>query len=382
MKHIMGYAEFVSESESNLSYRPLQRLLEARRTLDGRHLLLDGVTYCCETGAVVPFNESWSWSDILHAGADALSMVMDAVGGSGAVVDVLNRISYIIEAQFVDESKRSSLYLMSAITFAFVYLPGPLQLVSIPLKNFVKSGAKAASPIIKNALKTLAGIMPSVLKGVPNLINNALKSPLAKTLLGKWAGRVAKSIKAWSEGVAIAFKKIMGEQVAKAGVKASLKEVLSSTAVQSLKKAFTLKSLKMSPKVGEKALRKLGYVAGKPYRYINKQGKSVTAKIVGSSVDGSSLLVKFGNKAHLSPTTVPIDTWIRQATGAPWGRRGYTVAAPFAVKQFARMVTDDGDIDPNAIETVPPLDPELVSKESMAYFEDEVPDYDGAGEGI
>jgi len=325
----MGYAEFVSESESNLSYRPLQRLLEARRTLDGRHLLLDGVTYCCETGVVVPFNESWSWSDILHAGADALSMVMDAVGGSGAVVDVLNGISYII----------------------------------------------------KNALKTLAGIMPSVLKGVPNLINNALKSPLAKTLLGKWAGRVAKSIKAWSEGVAIAFKKIMGEQVAKAGVKASLKEVLSSTAVQSLKKAFTLKSLKMSPKVGEKALRKLGYVAGKPYRYINKQGKSVTAKIVGSSVDGSSLLVKFGNKAHLSPTTVPIDTWIRQATGAPWGRRGYTVAAPFAVKQFARMVTDDGDIDPNAIETIPPLDPELVSKESMAYFEDEVPDYDGAGEG-
>jgi len=382
MKHIMGYAEFVSESESNLGYRPLQRLLEARRTLDGRHLLLDGVTYCCETGAVVPFNEGWSWSDILHTGADALSMVMDFVGGSGAVVDVLNGISYIIEAQFVDESKRSSLYLMSAITFAFVYLPGPLQLVSVPLKNFVKSGAKAASPIIKSALKTLAKIMPSVLKGVPNLINNALKSPLAKGLLGKWAGRVAKSVKAWSEGVAVAFKKIMGEQVAKTSIKASLKEVLSSTAVQSLKKAFTLKSLKMSPKVGEKALRKLGYVAGKPYRYINKQGKSVTAKIVGSSVDGKGLLVKFGNKANLAPTTVPIDTWIRQATGAPWGRRGYTVAAPFAVKQFARMVTSEGDIDPNAIETVPPLDPELVSKESMAYFEDEVPDYDGAGEGI
>jgi len=41
-----------------------------------------------------------------------------------------------------------------------------------------------------------------------------------------------------------------------------------------------------------------------------------------------------------------------------------------------------GEIDPALIEQIPPLDPELVSKETMAYYLDEVPEYDGAGETV
>jgi hypothetical protein len=108
----------------------------------------------------------------------------------------------------------------------------------------------------------------------------------------------------------------------------------------------------------------------------------VTAKIVGSGVDGKTVLVKFGNKAGLSPTSVPVSTFVRQTIGAPWGRRGYTVAAPLLVKQFASMMNSAGEIDPALIEQIPPLDPELVSKETMAYYLDEVPEYDGAGETV
>jgi hypothetical protein len=384
MRYLKSYDDFLFENLDRSEYRPLARILECRYTPDRKHLVFEGSAYCSETGEIVPMNESWSLSDILHAGADVLSMGLDfVIPGSGAIVDVLHALSYIIEAQFVDPEKRGSLYLMSAITFAFVILPGPLQAVSIPLKQFIKNGAKAASPLIKSALATLGKFMPKILKAVPDTINSALKSPLAKGLLGKWAGKIGAAVKSWGDNVASSFNKIMGRpDTAKNFLKTSLKEVLSGPAVTSLKKFFAKAEIKVAPKVGEKALKKLGYVAGKPYRYINKQGKGVTARIVGSGVDGKSLLVKFGNKPNLAPTSVPIETFLRQSIGAPWGRRGYSVAAPLAVKQFSRMLNDAGEIDPVVVEQIPALDPNVVSTETMSYYLDEVPEYDGTGEGI
>ena len=352
--------------------------------------MLDGIFYSSETGEMVPLNEWWSLSDILHAGADVLSTVVDfVIPGSGAIVDALNALSYLIEAQFASADKKDGLYLMAAITFAFVILPGPLQAVSIPLKRFIKSGAKVASPLIKKALGIVASILPKILRDLPNLINSALKSKLASAILGKYAGKIGAAVKQFGESVLKTFNKVMGlPDMAKtagkiAAVKVAVKTVLDSAAVSMLKKFFSSKvKVKLAKETSEKALKKLGFVPGKAYRYINKSGKGVTAKIVGSGVDGKTLLVKFGNKAGLSPTSVPVSTFVRQTIGAPWGRRGYTVAAPLLVKQFASMMNSAGEIDPALIEQIPPLDPDLVSKETMAYYLDEVPEYDGAGETV
>lgn len=390
MKHIQAYDAFVLESIGGTEYRPLAKILECKFTPDLKHLMLDGIFYSSETGEIVPLNEWWSLSDILHAGADVLSAVVDfVIPGSGAIVDTLNALSYVIEAQFVDEEKRGMLYLMAAITFAFVILPGPLQAVSIPLKRFIKSGAKAASPLIKKALGIVASILPKILRDLPNLINSALKSKLAGAILGKYAGKIGAAVKQFGESVLKTFNKVMGlPDMAKtagkiAAVKVAVKTVLDSAAVSMLKKFFSSKvKVKLAKETSEKALKKLGFVPGKAYRYINKSGKGVTAKIVGSGVDGKTLLVKFGNKAGLSPTSVPVSTFVRQTIGAPWGRRGYTVAAPLLVKQFASMMNSAGEIDPALIEQIPPLDPELVSKETMAYYLDEVPEYDGAAETV
>lgn len=390
MKHLQTYDAFILESMGGTEYRPLSKILECKFTPDLKHLVLDGIFYSSETGEIVPLNEWWSLSDILHAGADVLSAVVDfVIPGSGAIIDALNALSYVIEAQFVDEEKRGMLYLMAAITFAFVILPGPLQAVSIPLKRFIKSGAKIASPLIKKALGIVASILPKILRDLPNLINSALKSKLASAILGKYAGKIGAAIKQFGASVLKTFNKAMGlPDMAKTAGKAILakttaKTILDSAAAGMLKKFFSSKvRINLAKETSEKALKKLGFVSGKAYRYINKSGKGVTAKIVGSGVDGKTLLVKFGNKAGLSPTSVPVSTFVRQTIGAPWGRRGYTVAAPLLVKHFARMMGSAGEIDPELIEQIPPLDPDLVSKETMAYYLDEVPEYDGAGETV
>ena len=390
MKHIQAYDAFVLESIGGTEYRPLAKILECKFTPDLKHLMLDGIFYSSETGERVPLNEWWSLSDILHAGADVLSAVVDfVIPGSGAIVDTLNALSYLIEAQFVDEEKRGMLYLMAAITFAFVILPGPLQAVSIPLKRFIKSGAKIASPLIKKALGIVASILPKILRDLPNLINSALKSKLAGAILGKYAGKIGAAVKQFGASVLKTFNKVMGlpDMAKTAGkeilAKTTVKTVLDSAAANMLKKFFSSKvKITLAKETSEKALKKLGFVPGKAYRYINKSGKGVTAKIVGSGVDGKTVLVKFGNKAGLSPTSVPVSTFVRQTIGAPWGRRGYTVAAPLLVKHFARMMNSAGQIDPELIEQIPPLDPELVSKETMAYYLDEVPEYDGAAETV
>ena len=390
MKHLQTYDAFILESMGGTEYRPLSKILECKFTPDRKHLVLDGIFYSSETGEIVPLNEWWSLSDILHAGADVLSAVVDfVIPGSGAIIDALNALSYVIEAQFASADKKDSLYLMAAITFAFVILPGPLQAMSIPLKRFIKSGAKAASPLIKKALGIVASILPKILRDLPNLINSALKSKLASAILGKYAGKIGAAIKQFGASVLKTFNKAMGlPDMAKtagklAAAKVVVKTVLDSAAIGMLKKFFSSKvKVKLAKETSEKALKKLGFVPGKAYRYINKSGKGVTAKIVGSGVDGKTVLVKFGNKAGLSPTSVPVSTFVRQTIGAPWGRRGYTVAAPLLVKQFASMMNSAGEIDPALIEQIPPLDPELVSKETMAYYLDEVPEYDGAGETV
>ncbi|CAB4159396.1 hypothetical protein UFOVP699_132 [uncultured Caudovirales phage] len=384
MKHILTYDQLLLESENTFEYRPLLKLLQCRFTSDRKHVMFEGTCYSCETGEISPLNEEWSWSDILHAGADVLSAGLDfVVPGSGAIVDTLNALSYIIEAQFADEDKRGSLYLMAAITYAFVIIPGPIQVASIPLKAFIKSGAKIASKAAKGALSLVAKFMPTILKEIPKRIISALKSPLGKGILGKFAGRIANAVKSFSEGAMKAFNKIMGRPdiVKKAIVKTSAKEAMSSSMITALKKFFSRSAkaeVKLAPKVSEKMMKKLGFVTNKPYRYINpKTGKGVTAKIVGTSMDGQQLMVKFGNKASLAPAYVPVNTFVKNTIGAPWGRRGYSVAAPLFVKRFASTLNDDGEVDPALLDELEAIDPNTTSAESLSFVPEEEIEYVG-----
>ena len=138
---------------------PFNRLKECKVSKDGKYIIFRDNIYDSQTGYLIPLQEGWSLSDILHGAADVVSLAADfIIPGSGAVVDVLNGLSYIIEAQFVSDDKKDSLYLMAAITFAFVVLPGPLQAVAVPLKRAVKTGVGFASKTVVKGVKIIGGI--------------------------------------------------------------------------------------------------------------------------------------------------------------------------------------------------------------------------------
>ena len=66
--------------------RPLQKLRECKISSDGRYIVYDNQVYLTSTGELAPISEAWSLSDILHTGADLVSMGMDfVIPGSGAV---------------------------------------------------------------------------------------------------------------------------------------------------------------------------------------------------------------------------------------------------------------------------------------------------------
>ena len=165
-----------------------EKLSECKFTKDGKFVLFENNVYSSETGELMPLTEKWTMSDTFHTMADIASMGLDFVfPGSGAVVDVLNAISYAIEAQYrTDPKEKVTLYVMGTITLAFVVVPGLLQSSIIPLKAAVKSGKGFGTPLVKAGLKIVSKSIDKIVLGVPRLINLALKSTLAKGLLGKF----------------------------------------------------------------------------------------------------------------------------------------------------------------------------------------------------
>ena len=393
MKHILSYNALLEHAKAD--YNPLSKLLNAGYTSDSRYVIVEGKAYSCETGERAPLNEEWSVSDVLHLGADVLSIGIDiAFPGSGAIVDILNAISYLIEAQFVDPEKKSYMYTMAAITFAFVMLPGPLQAVSIPLKRFMKAGGKAAAKgPVKKALVFISGKLGYILKELPKKIKSALTSKIGQTLLGRTgAKKVIGAVKAFSDGVVASFNKIMGrpdfvakttlgKSTVKTLTKDALKKVLPENTVQLLKKVFSRAPKAIPVGAGKKILRKLGFVPGKSYRYINTAGKGATARVTKISDDGTQVFLQFFSsklgKFQEGAMKVPVEKFVANTIGAPWGRRGYTVAAPFFIKQYAKMVNSVGDIDPALLDQLDDLDPNMTSTESLAFLQEEVGSYEG-----
>jgi hypothetical protein len=353
---------------------PLKQLMECQFTSDGRYVVFEGKGYSCETGQEVPINESWSLSDILHAGADVLSAGVDfVIPGSGAVIDVLNAASYFIEAQFKpDGEEKDSLYLMGLITLAFVVLPGPLQSVSVPLKRFLKGGVAKASPAVMKALNVLGKYVPEILKKFPEYIKKAFNTSLGKKVLGKSKDKIVSSFKGASDRLVKLFNKITGRpnKIIKKGVQSGAKNILSKGLIGSMKNFFS-----RAPKIidGTKLLKKLGFVSGKPYRYINKQGKGVTAVI--QKIEGDKVFVKFGKGAV---NQVPMNDFVKNTIGAPWGRRGYTTAVPLFIKRFSDFLLTNGEgIDETKLDKYEDLDFNQTSKDSLEFLSEEVANYQG-----
>jgi hypothetical protein len=366
--------------------RPLQKLMECKFTPDGKYVVFEGKSYYTETGEEVPLNESWSLSDILHAGADVLSAGLDfVIPGTGAIVDTLNALSYIIEAQFKDEREKDSLYLMAAITFAFVVLPGPLQAISVPLKRAVKTGVGMTSKVVVQGLKIIGGSLKTLLTTIPKLINRALKSPLAKNILGKFGKKISSFVSSFTSRVTPLLQKItagagkvgskvgkVGSKIGKVGSKIGGKVNLRATGKKALSSFFS----KM-PKIqkGTFFLRRMGFVTGKAYRYIGPSGKAMTGTIQKMTDNGVEILFKRGNRTWT--TAVPVETFVKNAVGAPWMRRGASVLVPLFVKRLSDVILDDGSIDYAALEQMPDLDPNTTSKESLDYMDEEIASYEG-----
>jgi hypothetical protein len=375
--------------------RPLQKLLECKYTPDGKYIMYENKIYSCQTGEEVPIMEGWSISDILHTGADLLSAGMDfVIPGSGAIVDALNALRYIIEAQFKPAEERDSLYTMAAITFAFVILPGPLQAVAPVLKNAIKTGRGFASKAVLGALEIIGKNLGTILGGIKNLLQKALQSKLARNILGKHGDNISKYIQKFYDRVKTIFDGVLAKAkgTKTPGVKATADDVvkkpgLLKTTAKELGQLTLSKQLKVRlqnffkklPKIksGPLFLRKLGFVPGKTYRL--KGAAFKTDKIMIDNVTDSKVLVTYISKnGEKIPAEMSIEKFTKDAIGAPWSRRGYSVAVPFFVKRTADLLNSDGsDINYDILNSIPDANPDQTSAESLAFMGEEVAEFEG-----
>jgi peptidoglycan hydrolase-like protein with peptidoglycan-binding domain len=377
--------------------RPFQKLMEAKFSLDGKYVMVEGLVYSCDTGDVVnqTITEGWSISDILHTGADLLSMGLDfVIPGSGAIVDTLNAISYIIEAQFKPAEQRDSFYIMAAITFGFVVLPGPLQAIAPVLKRAVKTGKGLNSKPVRTGLQIIGNSLSAVLGAVQGLVRKALESPLAKRILGKWGKKLGGFISNFYKRVTQIFdtlktkagatKKSAQELGTKASEKLSKGKNLLKTTGKELGQLTISKQIAASaqrffaklPKIkkGSLVLRKLGFAPGKSYRFV-KDGTAKTVKL--GKVEGETVFVYFGKNPI--PQRIDITDFVKNSVGAPWGRRGFSTTVPFFIKRFSSeiLLPDGSDINYAILDSIPDANPDQTSAESLAFMGEEVGKFEG-----
>lgn len=212
----------LGEHELTLSPTLIREKIDSFRfTSDFKYVVFENQFYSCETGELMPLLEKWSLSDILHTIGDAASVGMDfIIPGSGAIVDVINALSYGIEALFQkDKTKRSKLLIMGAITLAFVVLPGPLQAFAVPMKRFVKYGAKKAlSKGVVEGLALISKNLGKILGKFPELASKAIGSKLGKKVFGKSAKKIMSKLDDIANGIRKAFTGL-ADDAAKSGSK-------------------------------------------------------------------------------------------------------------------------------------------------------------------
>ena len=144
-------------------------------------------------------------SDTLHFITDLVAIGSDLVApGSGAVVDVVNAISYFIESQYLDEDVEKSIAIVAGlVTLGSVALMGPLESLAIEAKvllakireGVVKTATPVAISIARSAAKKLIPLLTNITKisasigdTIVNLVVKAADSRVGKWVSSKFGG--------------------------------------------------------------------------------------------------------------------------------------------------------------------------------------------------
>jgi hypothetical protein len=144
-------------------------------------------------------------SDTLHFITDLVAIGSDLVApGSGAVVDIVNSISYFIESQYLEEDVEKSIAIVAGlVTLGSVALMGPLEELAIEAKvmlakirdGIVKTATPAAISIARSAAKKLVPLLTNITKisasigdTIVNLVVKAADSRVGKWVSSKFGG--------------------------------------------------------------------------------------------------------------------------------------------------------------------------------------------------
>jgi hypothetical protein len=162
-------------------------------------------------------------SDWLHTAADFVSIAADIVApGSGAVIDIVQAISYFLEG-FVekDPAEAGSLVLSGLVTLGSLALVGPMQALATRMKGYistVRDGiVKGASPAAISAARTASGEVVKFLIGAissvssigPKISDLVIKA--AESKLGTWIISKFGSVSKFTNWISDTFtKKIPG----------------------------------------------------------------------------------------------------------------------------------------------------------------------------
>ncbi len=288
--------EFMNEILS-----PLREVLKCRITEDRKHLVYEGKVYDAKTGDELPLTEQalgmtkalgttgkvaasddgWSISDILHTGVDIISTAADfIVPGSGAIIDIVHALSYLVEAQFSSGEEKDTLYLMGGITAMFAILPGALQAVAPILKRFVKTGGKMMlkeMPLLKRAWDFVSKNISKFLGKLPQWVDKAVNSSIGKRILGKYSDKISSAVKNFSTRIRSIIDKLKGkaDDVIKKGKETINKLIDPIVAKRNLKNWENL--LEKGKVISKKGVpfdmsspQGKAIIAGNPEKYLDK----------------------------------------------------------------------------------------------------------------
>jgi hypothetical protein len=144
-------------------------------------------------------------SDTLHFITDLVAIGSDLVApGSGAVVDIVNAISYFIESQYLEEDVEKCIAVVAGlVTLGSVALMGPLEELAVEAKvmlakirdGIVKTATPAAISIARSAAKKLVPLLTNITKisasigdTIVNLVVKAADSRVGKWVSSKFGG--------------------------------------------------------------------------------------------------------------------------------------------------------------------------------------------------
>ena len=138
-------------------------------------------------------------SDTLHFITDLVSIGSDLITpGSGAVIDVVNAISYFIESQYLEEEVEKSIAIVAGlVTLGSVALMGPLEELAVEAKvllskireGVVKNATPAAISIARSSAKKLVPLLTNISKASASIGDKivSLVTKAADSRVGQWA---------------------------------------------------------------------------------------------------------------------------------------------------------------------------------------------------